>query len=201
MARSTKFFAVLLMLVALPGAAAAQTLTFGGLGGSNGDAFTGPYAESGYTVSLIAGDICVAQAFGNPTPDLFGGQICQSSAIRTATLQVTRGGGFFQFLGTDLATANGNTTFSFVGLVGGGAQYAQGGTIAPPQVFQTIASANSATSVDELRITLTNTQGTSFNIDNIQLAASVPEPSSMILLATGLAGMAFVRRRREDVLD
>jgi len=48
--------------------------------------------------------------------------------------------------------------------------------------------------IDTLVVT-TNILGTSANIDNIVVAAAVAEPTSVGLLAAGLALLGFFRRR------
>jgi hypothetical protein len=189
----------MLMFVASP--AAAQTIDFGALAGTNGSLFTGPYLEDGFSVSVLSGTICVAQVFGSPVPDLFGGSACSTSS--SATLSVSRtGGGLFRFLGADLAANNGDVPWSFAGLVGAATTYVASGTLAEnTAVFQAVSNPGSALEIDELRITLTS-RGTSFNIDNLRMASavSVPEPGSMALIVSGFFGLVGVRRRRQDVV-
>lgn len=202
MTRLSKFSVValvgMLLLVASP-VTAQQTMTFGSLPGNNGDLFTGPYAEGGFSLSLLSGQICVAKAFGNPTPDLFGGPVCSSST--SATLSLTRtGGGLFNFLGADLAAQNGNGSWSFAGLLGGGTSYVAAGSIVDGAIWRNTVNPGSGIAVDEVRIAL-NATGTSFNIDNIRTSVAVPEPGSMMLVATGFFGLVGIRRRREDALS
>lgn len=192
----------MLILVASP--VTAQTVTFGGIGGANGSAFTGPYSEAGYTVSVLGGQFCAGQIFGNPVASLFtgtgGGGACNQNA---GTLSVTRtGGGLFNFLSADIAANNGSAPFNFTGIVGGGTTYVVVGSQAAqnPFGFTTVANPASGFAVDELRITLT-ANGTSANIDNLVFASvvGVPEPGSMLLFASGFFGLVGVRRRRETL--
>lgn len=188
-------FGVTVLLVAA-GAANAQTITFGALPGNNGDAFTGPYSEAGYDVTLLSGAICVAKSFGNPVPDLFGGPICSNTT--PATLSVKKsGGGLFRFIGADLATQNGTANYTFAGYVAAISQYSSGGVLPSTAAFATYAGSAPGTSIDELRIALSLNDGSSYNVDNIQLASTtVPEPASFVLVGAGLAGVALLRRKR-----
>ena len=66
--------------------ASAAIITFAGLPGSNGSAFTGPYVEAGYSVSAMAGQVFEGHQFGNPSPSLVVGTVFGS--ISTGTVQI-----------------------------------------------------------------------------------------------------------------
>ena len=180
--------------------ASAQTITFDALTGLNGQGFVS-YSESGYDVDLFSGAICMAMAYGNPMPDLFGGFICNRNTT-SSTLRIRRsGGGLFSFLGTDLATQNGSATYTFSGFVASSAAYSSSSTFDTTGPFAFFAGPNPTTSIDELQIGFTVQSATSYNIDNIRLAVTTtPEPASLVLFGSGLAALAAVRRKRASSL-
>jgi PEP-CTERM motif len=187
-----------LLVGSVPTTSQAQTIGFGGLPGANGSPLFGSYAEAGFSVSLFAGALCEGHAFGNPAPSVFGGLVCNFST-RTGVLRVVRtDGSAFGFVATDLSSQNGPGAFSFQGFLGGSSQFFSSGAIA--EGFSTYAGPGPTSAIDELRISLSTT-GSSFTIDNIQLQSVtvIPEPATIVLLATGLAGvLGLARHRRRD---
>lgn len=186
------------MLLAAGSAAGAQTITFDNLGLNNGDAFSS-YTESGFTVDLVDGYICAAQQFGNPTPDLYGGPICTPNTPSSELRIIKNAGGSFSFFGTDLATQNGSSTYTFAGYLSGISQFSVSDNFAGGFAFYD--SQNSGMEIDELRISLNTVDPatTSYNIDNINLGSApitTPEPSTLLLLSTGLGALVYVGRRR-----
>ena len=177
--------------------ASAAIITFAGLPGSNGSAFTGPYVEAGYSVSAMAGQVFEGHQFGNPSPSLVVGTVFGS--ISTGTIQVVKsGGGTFSFGGFDLIGQNGNAGYTVTGTLGASSVFSfsgsQGGT------FTTLAGA--AGTIDKLIFAL-NASGSSLNLDNINVSAAVaavPESATwaMMVLGFGLVG-AGMRARRTSV--
>lgn len=175
----------------LPGIAMAVVITFDGLSGNNGDEFT-TYTEDGYTVTKNAGSGCVAKAFGNPIPDVFGGPACDGGSF--GEFSVT-GTSLFSFDSIDFAANNGSLFYQIIGSLGGSDIWNITSALAGPSgVFSTITSPFS-TAVDMLRLVL-RTEGSSFNLDNIGVTAAVPEPGSLTLLGAGLLGLGLMRRNK-----
>lgn len=149
------------------------------------------YSEYGYNVTAISGTWYAGGGFGNPGP----------SAIATrpgGTLAFTSGtGGTFNFDSADLATAvtGASVTYDFVGYLGGTQIFSQTGTDTT-EWFATFASLYSNVWIDTLDITLSSTTSGAFNVDNVVLTAAAPEPSGILLLGTGLMGVAGLLRRR-----
>lgn len=186
------------MLLAAGSAASAQTITFDDLGLDNGAAFSS-YTESGFTVDLVSGYICAAQQYGNPIPSLFGGPICTPNTNMSELRVIKNAGGSFNFFGTELAAQNGWSSYTFTGYLSGVSQFSVSNNFADDFTFYD--SQNSGMEIDELRISLNTVEAstTSYNIDNISLGSApitTPEPSTLLLLSTGLGALVYVGRRR-----
>jgi hypothetical protein len=176
---------------------ATTTITFAPQSGANGDPFVSD-VESGFTtVPTTAGNWFQGQLYGNPVPSIYDGPTFNASV---ASIQITDGGGLFNFNSLDESSNNGPSDYSISGLKGGITQFLEAGTFAGtfgPYVFSTYSSsaADSATPIDTLDVTITPRGATSVNLDNIVLGTSVPEPASAgILLGGGALGL--LRRRR-----
>lgn len=181
-------------LLALAAPAAAQTITFDGLTGANGDPFTGPYVEQGFTVTVTGGQVFEGHVFGNPTPSLVVGNVFGGGNL--GVLDVSRGSGFV-LTGFDLSAQNGNGNYTVDGYLGAASVFSFGG--AAGAGFSTYAG--NAAVVDRLVFTLQPT-GTSMNFDNMgfSLSAAIPEPATwaMLILGFGLVGGAMRAARTQQ---
>jgi hypothetical protein len=189
----TKLFLKSLAVVffALPQIAGAATITFSGLTGANGDPFPSPYTEAGYVVTATSGQWVQGQAFGNPVPSIFDG--AGFTPLQISSIEITKaGGGAFTFASVDLAS-NGDTSYAITG-----AGFNETGTVGPVQDFTTIASNDSSLFLTSLTITMTpQTGAVSYNIDNIVVNSTVPEPTPGTLAALGVGLLWLsVRARR-----
>jgi len=197
MMRAVKFLLMagsLAVSAVCAGGASATIITFGGLNGLNGAPFTTD-TESGFTVNPTLGTWFQGQLFGNPAPSIFSGP--QFGSPATDAITVTEGGGLFTFSALDLAANNGNVSFTFTGLRSAATVFSVAGIepgLSGPFAFVTVSTGVSADLIDTLVVT-TNILGTSANIANIVVAAAVAEPTSVGLLAAGLALLGFFRRR------
>ncbi len=185
--------------LAIAGAANATVITFDGLPQPNGSIFSGPYAESGYSVSATGGRVYEGHLFGNPLPSLVVGLVFDpNSIISFGTIEVTRsGGGGFDFSSFDLIGNNGPASYVVQGFLGAASVFSYGGSQTSP--FATIAGP--ASTIDRLVFNLT-ANGTSLNLDNIAVndpvsLTAVPEPATFALMIAGfgLAGFAMRSKR------
>jgi hypothetical protein len=186
----------------------ATTIGFGNLGGSNLSTFTS-YTESGYTVEATKGQWFEAHVFGSNVPAIFAGPIY--NPVESQISVTYEHGGQFTFQGVDL-TSNvaGGTTYTIAGFLGTSGVFSESVRIDSVNHFETRLF-SSLGLVDHL--TITGKPGehvTSFNIDNIRAgngsgtgtcdpnyrSCNVPEPTSLLLLGVGLAGIEIWRRRR-----
>jgi len=178
--------------------AAAQTITFLGLTGENGDNISSPYTEGGFTVNFTTGQWHEAHAFGNPIPSIY-------TAEESAVVDVTHSGGtVFTFSSVDFGNASaGSPTYTLTGLRSGATVFTSSGDFLTPYAFTTIGSPDSTSLIDDLKLTLNRGTTSSVNIDNIALnsrVTTVPEPSTVASLglgAFGLGGLVLRARKRK----
>ena len=192
---------VVALLVALPSIAAAQTITFEGLGDGalipNG--YSGlnwqnmytlngtTYGPSGYQNGRVSGDMVAYNGFGDP------------SAVLLGTSPFTLNSGWFTAAWQD------QLTLDMTGYVGGVATYFASNILdTNGPSFLTFDWMN----LDQVTFTTSGgvpsqyyngTGAEHFAVDNLTINAEVtaaPEPASVVLLATGLLGVGVVARRR-----
>jgi len=191
--KSSLALTALLLAASAASAGTTTTINFNGLTGNQGPFTT--YTEGGYTVTKTSGDLYVeTSGFGDPVPDIF-------SDSGKSTAAVTDGGSLFTFDSVDLANYAGDLSrgnYEIIGLDNGVEVFDYSGLIEEFGVFNTYSNAFSADEITRLSITVDN--GDSVNIDNIVVGnasvAATPEPSSLVLLGTGLIGAAGAARRR-----
>ena len=193
--KTTALFLAALAAVSAAGVRA-EVITFDGLTGGNGSAFT-TYTEAGFTVTPTTGSWYQGTSFGDPTPSLVSGGVFGGPADNSITIT---NGGQFTFTSIDFAgSTTSDADYTFTGTLGGSNVFTVTGVEPPPQVFSTILSGVSGDIIDTLVIEtdlVSNDANQSVNLDNIVVNSSAtPEPGTMGLIAAGLTLLGFIKRR------
>jgi PEP-CTERM motif len=199
---STRVCFLLSVLVLLLGinSASGAVITFAPLPGPNGAPYGG-HVEAGFTVTPTLGMWFQGLMFGNPAPSIFAPGMSEIEVIDTSLP--------FTFTSLDYSSNNGASDFVIEGFLGDVLVFAEAGVLVgsfpPVFLFNTLASAFPGALIDTLLIQVSpGPEVSSINLDNIdvskQVPGQVPEPSTLLLLAFGLAGLAtqaWKRHRRK----
>jgi hypothetical protein len=193
----TRFtLAAALFAAVSPLSALAVTIDFTGLAGANNSSFT-TFGESNYSVNVTAGTFDVSTTLGDPGLSIYA---------HSGTITITRPdppapSNLFDFTGVDLDTITGAAgTYTITGLLNGVQQFTTTGT-AGTGGFVLDGTGESGFALDTLTIAFSGgNSDTHVDLDNIGVEgkAITPEPSSLVLLGSGLAGLGGVIRRRRS---
>jgi hypothetical protein len=175
-------------------------ISFASLTGPDGSPYLG-HTEGDFVVTPTTTDWFKSiTTYGNPVPSIYLGPL---NSPGVGVVQITDSVGLFRLSAFDYSSNNGNqdnslpTVYDIQGFLGPNLQYEETGSLMnsfSPFSFNTLTTANPSVLVDALLIELIPGQHvTSVNLDNIRVA-TVPEPSSLLLVACGLAGLLHWRK-------
>jgi hypothetical protein len=152
------------------------------------------YTQGAFTVTNSAGQFVYNIAQGNPPEGITGGNVVNGFSTNAVTVTSSAGG--FTFTGFDLDDYSNAASYTLTGSYLGSTVFTTTGTAAASGIWNTFTPGDAGFLIDTLVLSFTdNTAHSVYTLDNI-VVNSVPEPSSLALIGTGIAGLTTLVRRR-----
>jgi hypothetical protein len=186
-----KFLVIAAAAILFPAASYADVITFGP--GAYGSPVT-LTVEGIFQYNTFSGGLFRDSQGNGDAFDMEGCSVCGGGVLTIKRNDVA--GGLFQFNSADIALQF-DTVYPIVfrGYVGNVLVASDSfNTLAGSIYKNVLAAALGGLAIDELRIQLDANQGFAAVVDNVNLTARVPEPTTLALFGTVLAGLAIRRR-------
>lgn len=186
-----KFLVIAAAAILFPAASYADVITFGP--GAYGSPVT-LTVEGIFQYNTFSGGLFRDSQGNGDAFDMEGCSVCGGGVLTIKRNDVA--GGLFNFNSADIALQF-DTVYPIVfrGYVGNVLVASDSfNTLAGSIYKNVLAAALGGLAIDELRIQLDANQGFAAVVDNVNLTARVPEPTTLALFGTVLAGLAIRRR-------
>jgi hypothetical protein len=187
-----------LLLITGMGSSNATIITFNGQapdGGFTPLAVGSNYNEGGYTMTATAETVFFVDDDFNYQVGVFDDDLVDLNNVGAEVSFASDDGGTFNAIRLNVAQINQFGSLTFTGNIDGGGTVIQTSTACGLGCLHTIDLIGFTDLVSFEILSTANYM----SFDNLELVSSAPEPSTLILMAIGLAGIGYTGRKRKQV--